>query len=171
MSLIHMLFRSMLILGLSIGGSAQHMGSLVPPTKGGNVGDIAYDEKLDNKTFRLCNEAEVFQHYSVKAGGKQDFKNRIIERIGNLSVAKKVTGYATVRFVVNCEGKADRFRVLGVDHNYDPYLFDPAFTKAITELTKNSGPWMKATFEGSPVDYYQIVTFRIVESRVVEVLP
>jgi hypothetical protein len=147
--------------------------SHLPSASGMAVGDIAFDEKLDDKKFCICNASEIFQYHSLAFNNRHAFKRRAQKQVLKLKSGsrKNVSGYITIRFIVNCNGEADRFRILSVDHRYSPQFFDRTFTLALLAVVKNFDAWSIGKFEGELVDYYQIVTFKIVNSRVADILP
>lgn len=143
------------------------------PASGMAVGDITFDEKLDDKRFCICNASEIFQYHSLSFNNRHAFKRRVQKQVLELksSSPKNVSGYITIRFIVNCNGKADRFRILSVNLGYSPQVFGRTFTLALLAIVKNFDAWSIGKFEGESVDYYQIVTFKIVNSRVADILP
>lgn len=143
------------------------------PTPGHAVGDITFDDKIDDKGFYVCNAGEIFQYYSLSLTNSAEFKRRAQKQILRLKPSSTLdaSGYLTIRFIVNCEGKADRFRILGVDNSYKPHRFDSTLTGSLLKLIKNYDAWQPGKFEGDSVDYYQIITFRIIGSRIADILP
>ena len=82
----------------------------IKPTS--NVGDIEFDEKLDDKNFKLCNTSQL-QYFNLNELQYEGEKLAIIENFEqlNLETDAKSNGYITIRFIINCEGKTNRFRV------------------------------------------------------------
>jgi hypothetical protein len=81
------------------------------------VGDIAFDEKLDEADFKNAEQEKtdlsvfniimVQRHLGIKEKklrSPKSLKRKYIFR-------KKNNGYITVRFLVNCEGKTGLFRL------------------------------------------------------------
>ena len=134
-----------------------------------NVGDIEFDEKLDDKNFKLCNTSQL-QYFNLnKELQYEGEKLAIIENFEqlNLETDAKSNGYITIRFIVNCEGKTNRFRVQQFNAEYKEFSFDKNFVNEILEFTKNLNGWQNLEKR----DYYQYLTFKIENGKVTEILP
>jgi hypothetical protein len=133
------------------------------------VGHIETDIKLDDPTFKACTSKEIYQHYNMKARYKGE-KPALIEHFSeklNSGILKKENGYVTIRFLVNCKGETGRYRVKGMDFNYKIKKFDQPTIKQLLNLTKKLNGW--PAFEN--FNYYQNLTFKIVNSQIEEILP
>ena len=86
------------------------------PTPGHADGDITFDDKIDDKGFYVCNAGEIFQYYSLSLTNNAECKRWAQKQILRLKPSSTLdaSGYLSIRFIVNCEGKADRFRILEV---------------------------------------------------------
>ncbi|MEJ5103679.1 hypothetical protein [Chryseobacterium sp. MYb328] len=142
------------------------------------VGDITFDEKLDETDFKKCGAGKdkpfSFQYYNVSQ--QFDYKGEKIaieERLKkeNISSEKKINGYITVRFLVNCEGKAGLFRVKHLDSDLKDVALDGEFENKLLKFTKSLNGWMPKKIEGLKIDYYQYLTYKIEDGQVSEVLP
>jgi len=131
------------------------------------IGGIAFDPKLDDANFFLCNERFIPEGYQVdtiyegeawmvveqlKAGFQYD------ERF-------KGSGYVTVRFVVNCKGETGRYRVLQVDDHYQPTEFSEPLLNHLLLLTKGLKEWKAGEYRGQRFDSYEHIIFKIDEGR------
>lgn len=112
-----------------------------PKDKGSNylrhVGDIPFDEKLDDPQFKVCNESKATVHYAFENPNLYKGEKPAIEaafRSIHYSKARPGSGYITVRFMVNCEGATGRFRVEQLDLNYKDKNFDPDFVQEIVSV-------------------------------------
>ncbi len=142
-----------------------------------HVGDIAFDPEIDNPDFELCNEEKAYQYFNIGQGllykGEQiALKKEFLEKY-NSKIAKKESGMIRIRFIVNCEGETDRFRVLGSDENYREKEFDKSITNQLVQITKELKNWNglfnPETQEGW--DYYQYLIFKIKDGQIVKILP
>ncbi|HEY5825818.1 MAG TPA: hypothetical protein VIT44_15695, partial [Cyclobacteriaceae bacterium] len=79
------------------------------------------------------------------------------------------TGFITVRFAVNCFGLMDRFRIRGVDSNLKARDFPLDLTQHLIRLVKEI-KWPVKTYQLKSVDYYQDVTFKLVNGELIEVV-
>jgi hypothetical protein len=139
------------------------------------VGDIEFDSKLDNKDFVVCGEkfknsiqysGEGLEYEGEKIAIEKDFKNKYIS-----FTKSKESGLIRIRFIVNCEGKTDRFRVLGMDENYNEKTFSPKITNQLLQITKDLKGWKIKRYKANAVSYYQYLIFKIVNGRIIEILP
>ncbi|AZA91515.1 hypothetical protein EG343_13150 [Chryseobacterium nakagawai] len=142
------------------------------------VGDIAFDSKLDEAGFKKCgagkNKHFSFQYYH----GPQKFdykgeKNAIVEKLKkeNIYSEKKINGYITVRFLVNCEGKTGLFRLKHMNSELKDIALDEELENRLLKFTTLLNGWMPKEIEGLKVDYYQYLTYKIEDGKVSEVLP
>ncbi len=134
-----------------------------------SVGDIEFDEKLDDKNFKLCNTTQL-QYFNLNKELQYEGEKWAIiknfERL-NLETDAKNNGYITIRFIVNCEGKTNRFRVQQFNAEYKEFSFDKNFVNEILKFTKNLNGWQNLEKR----DYYQYLTFKIENGKVTEILP
>ncbi|MDR3006903.1 MAG: hypothetical protein LBV59_03150 [Sphingobacterium sp.] len=141
-----------------------------------NVGDIKPDRGIDLPLLKVCYENNIPQYYSVDGGyhgGRREIL-RLVERklfLPSLSGPTAKDGFITVRFVVNCDGKSGRFRVLQVDNNYRTAQFGKAHVSAILDFTKSLKDWKIGKIHQKPTDYYQYLTFVIRNGKITDILP
>ncbi len=139
-----------------------------------NVGDIRPDPMLDDSTFRPCRESNIPQYYSVQSGFEGE--KPAIERYFRQNFKKdqafaQENGYLTIRFVVNCNGQTGRFRILEMSPEYQPKKFPEALSGRILQLTKQMAGWLPGKSENIPYDYYQYLTFTIVQGEITHIMP
>jgi len=137
------------------------------------VGDILYDPEID-ADFIQCDSFSN-QYYGV-AGGLiyQGELAAIKEDLFNTykSIKKKgQTGFLTVRFKVNCKGASGMFRTYSTDMALKEFEFDDNITSQFLEATKALDNWEIATYNGSAYDYYQYLTFKLIDSELKEITP
>jgi len=80
------------------------------------------------KNFIVCDEVKVIQYFNLGdaihyKGDKPVITNEFIVNYNSINV-KKETGPIRIRFIVNCEGETDRFRMIQSDPNYKEKVFD-----------------------------------------------
>lgn len=109
------------------------------------VGDILHDPKIDNENFSLCNgDARVIQYYALGEntyGGEKLEIRETFENYYRPEEAKKESGLIRIRFIVNCKGETGRFRVLGMDEDYQEKTFDSSVTDQLLKITKSLNNW------------------------------
>lgn len=139
------------------------------------VADITPDSTQDDPLFNVCHPEAIYQYYNFGKGllykGEKIEITRFFQR--NFKAASKEdTGYLTIRFVVNCEGKTGRFRVEQMGFDYQPKNFSPELTSQLLHLTTQLQDWGIAVDpSGQPKDYYQYLTFKLRHGNLEEILP
>jgi len=138
------------------------------------VGDIAYDSALDDPQFKICND-DVFKQYFnfVKGAVYIDEKPSLVKKFKAeyQPVKSDQSGLLRVRFIVNCEGQAGRFRLLMMDNNYNPTEFADDIVNQILSIVKKQERWALLPNENNPENYYQYLIFKIREGKIIEILP
>ena len=141
------------------------------------VGDITSDLTVDNPAFKTCNGDEyVFQYFNTGEGFKyQGEKTALVSQILNtykpIANSKEQSGYIRIRFIVNCEGEAGRFRVISSDFDYQEKMFDKAITNQLLAILKDLDGWEIMTKNGNPLDYYLYLIFKLDNGHIIEILP
>lgn len=141
-----------------------------------NVGDTQFDPKIDAPDFKICNPNQSFQYYNFSNGfqyngEKYEILNLWRDSFKSALKISKETGYITVRFLVNCEGKTGLFRIQQMDKDYKETLFDKKTVDTITSFVKKLNNWTLQEYKGEKVDYYQYLTFKLEDGTVKEILP
>ncbi|UHO38471.1 hypothetical protein H5J24_23705 [Chryseobacterium capnotolerans] len=142
------------------------------------VGDVAFDDKLDEAGFKKCGAGKdrpfSFQYYhGPKMFDYKGEKIAIAEKLKkeNIYSEKKISGYITIRFLVNCEGKTGLFRLKHMNSDLKDFALDEELENKLLTFTKSLDGWMPKEIEGLKVDYYQYLTYKIEDGKVSEVLP
>jgi hypothetical protein len=140
-----------------------------------HVGDTAFDDKIDDPNFKVCDENKVFQYFNFQKGFQyKGEKVKINEDFNEGFKAKESindTGYLTIRFIVNCEGKTGRFRVQGMDKAYNEKEFNKELVNEFLNLCKKLDGWMVGEDRGAKRDYYQYLTFKLESGKLIEITP
>jgi hypothetical protein len=140
------------------------------------VGDITINEKMDDEAFSLCNgENNVYQYFNTGKGfqykGEKKTLVRKFDEEYRLIKGEDQNGMIRIRFIVNCEGKAGRFRVLEADNKYQPKKFDTKIVNQLLTITKGLTGWVPMEYQDKPIDYYLYLTFKMEEGAIKEILP
>lgn len=139
------------------------------------VDDIAFDPLLDDSTFVLCNgEERVFQYFNDSKGllykdGKPAIDSAFAKNYRPVNSSE--SGLVRIRFVVNCKGEADRYRLLTADLNYQPSEIDQRITDQLMKITKSLDGWETKYIRERPVDYYQYLLFKIEDGQIINIMP
>lgn len=139
------------------------------------VGDIIFDKNVDNPNFKRCMDKDYgIQYYNDSEGfqykGEKIAIIQALEKL-NLSSFKKINGYVTIRFVVNCEGKTGLFRIQQMNENYTEEKLNKDLVEKLSNFTKSLNGWIPKEIEGRKFDYYQYLTYKITDGKVSEILP
>ncbi|MBL0082285.1 MAG: hypothetical protein IPP37_07555 [Saprospiraceae bacterium] len=139
------------------------------------VGDIYFDPEQDDPQFMLCDDQEeVFQYFNFSRGmqikGEKKALDRYIKTQFKNTKASD-NGYVRVRFIVNCKGETGRFRLLVSDLQFKEAALSKELTSQLMQITKGIKGWQIIYHEGKNRDYYQYLTFKIVNGDIKEILP
>jgi hypothetical protein len=137
-----------------------------------NVGDIPFDAKKDDPKFQLCNPSWVWQGYQLKT--KMDETPLLVTRefksqFRSKDEWKNESGLIRVRFLVNCNGQADRFRLLGLDFDLREKNFSESLAAHVLSIAK-SIQWPARRANQQTVDYYHHFSIRIVEGQLADII-
>ena|SRR5690606_2163315 len=140
------------------------------------VGDIEQNDQIDETAFKVCNgDDTILQYFNlgegpVYSGEKSNILNTFKSKYQTKS-DKNQNGLIRIRFIVNCEGKAGRFRVLQSDYDYQENKFDEKIVSQLLNITKEIENWEILYREENPVDYYMYLIFKITDGQLTEILP
>jgi len=143
-----------------------------------NVGDIQFNASIDNKDFKVCDENNIKQYYSRyssdnPAGYKGEKRNieQPFLKAYKYPISKNQTGYITIRFLVNCHGESDRFRVEEMDFKYNSKVFNSKISSQLLNITKQLKDWIPRNGNNQNYDFYQYLTFKIKSGQIIKILP
>lgn len=147
-----------------------------PPTKYLRwVGDISHDPKIDKKNFQLCTPKAIKQYHNFSfgflyKGEKIALENEIRSQYNEQHTANQ-SGWLRIRFVVNCHGETDRFRIIGMDNNKEAFTFDQSISEQLLSICKNLKGWLILPDNDAPQDYYIYLTFKLDNGKIKAILP
>ena len=140
------------------------------------VGDIIQNDQSDISDFKVCNGYDKILQYfhlgegPVYSGEKFKILNTFKSKYRPI-VDKNENGLIRIRFIVNCQGKAGRFRILQSDFNYQEKEFDEKIIRQLLEITKAIDNWEVFQINEVPIDYYTYLIFKIKDGQLTEILP
>ncbi len=138
-----------------------------------HIGLIEFDPSIDTLSFEVCHEDFVYAHFHHKylsiQGEKPTITNEFQERFKPSSTPEN--GFITIRFIVNCEGKTGRFRMIEMDENYELKTFSEELSSQIFGITKSLEGWDILDEGGTKLDYTRYLTFRIQDGKITDILP
>ena len=145
-----------------------------------SIGNIEFDPNLDKRDFQLCYPRYDAQYYNDAIdtnyeGDKIIIEKEFKEKYKSENV-KKESGLIRIRFIVNCQGETDRFRMLGMGENYQEKAFDKSITDQLLQIAKSLKGWKLKNFTSKTgdilsYDFYQYLIFKIKDGQITEILP
>ncbi|WP_346320912.1 hypothetical protein [Chitinophaga sp. YIM B06452] len=139
-----------------------------------NAGEILFDSLRDDPAFEVCNPRQVLEYYNLKSYYKSHKKQIVKFLLDNFHTQDEFLdqhGFLTVRFIINCNGQTGRFRLFGIDGNYQPIQFKPALSQQLLGLVKQLGGWQAPVYKEKAYDSYQYITFHIRNGKIISVSP
>ena len=139
---------------------------------GQNVGDISFDATKDNPDFKLCNPSAVWQGYWLKT--KMDETTQAVEqefkgRFQTKDEWKNESGLIRIRFVVNCQGQSDRFRLLELDFDLNEKKFSESLRAHLLTVAKGI-QWPARRANQQTMDYYHHFSIRITNGQLTDII-
>lgn len=128
----------------------------------------------DDNDFKLCYEDKVFPYYYGRNPGgftqsRDTLKTYFLENFDNKGYTN-MSGYITVRFIINCNGEIGRFKLLQVGTDFKATKFSTTLTDHILELVSSLKTWRPIAFYDSDFDSYYHITLKITNGDIVEIL-
>ena len=135
---------------------------------------ITGDPKLDKKDFYLCNDQRIVQYYSVKTdylGERKEIYKQFNAKYQFDPTYRIENGYITIRFIVNCKGETDRFRIYEIDDQYNLKSFPQSLKDQFLNIAKSLNHWIPGHSEGINYDSYYRITIKLVEGKIESIKP
>lgn len=140
-----------------------------------HIGDTEFLADTDGEGFQPCHPDLAIQYYNLGHttgfAAEKPAIDRYFRQKYKVPALQGESGYFTVRFLVNCEGKSGWFRTEGMDFDYQPKEFNPGIANQLLKLSKELEGWKVAVHEEEKYDYYQYLTFKIENGQLIEILP
>ena len=138
------------------------------------VGAITFNPELDDPSFLVCDELNIMEYYQVNPQYKEGLKSirGYFNQVSLDSITRGLNdGYLTIRFVINCEGQTDRYRIFAVDRDYQPQPVPKLNQSKLKEWVQKMGDWTAGQYEGIEYDSYKFITFKIEKNSITDILP
>jgi hypothetical protein len=139
------------------------------------VGYIKASNKDDSKDFKLCFPEKLFPYYYGRypasySAGKKALRDYFYTRYHNEGFNHQ-SGYITIRFIINCEGKAGSYEVRQVGVDFKKKKFSKCIVEKLVELTQSLQYWKPLEFYGDRYDSFYHISFKIVNGEIQDILP
>lgn len=140
------------------------------------IDDIPFDASMDIDSFQICKgEARVMQYFNNSRGLEYEGGKRMIveefDRKYEPSKASKESGLIRIRFIVNCKGETGRFRIIGMNGDYEEKDFPEDISQQLLSISRGLKGWKPKTFGNEIMDYYQYLIFKIEDGHILNILP
>lgn len=139
---------------------------------GQSIGDIPFDSTTDNPKFQLCNPNWVWQGYQLKTmmdetvlSVEREFKAKFVA----MPSWKDVNSIIRIRFLVNCNGQADRFRLLTLGFDLKEKQLSDDLRAHVLKIAKEI-QWPVRRAQQQTVDYYHYFSIRVTDGQLKEVI-
>ncbi len=138
------------------------------------IGYIDQDTALRNDVHELCGEKRIYYVYNgasyrAFSTNKGFFRKNILKNYKNEAYID--SGYLNFRFLVNCEGKPGWFEIIQTDLNLNETKLDQGMVSQLLELTSQASHWNILDVDGTAINYYMYISYRIENGAIVEILP
>jgi len=129
----------------------------------------------DYKLFKPCDSvSKIADYYNDRKaefkGGKGRLRSILAETL-DTTIIKGESGYLTYRFVINCEGQAGWFVTEEANLNYDKIKFRDETRLLFYNILKTEKEWTNLMVRDIPRDAYTYITFKLIDGKIVEILP
>jgi len=132
---------------------------------------IPCDPLTDEPDFNLCADDRVYSHHYCRPTFEVEGKNiekYLLEELNAKLEPTEENGYINVRFIINCEGKAGRFRLESMNKEYGEYNF-PQITHEINQTLKELPNWQPGNVEGKHYDVFYYLNFKIEQGLITDI--
>ena len=129
--------------------------------------------------FKPCYEEKAYrimvpEYYMVGThyqGGRRALQRYFKTQYEYKKAYQNETGFLTLRFMVNCKGETGKYEVLGASSNLKEKNFSPGLVQEFVELTQQLTDWIPGESQGTKLDSFIYITFRLKEGKLLEISP
>lgn len=127
---------------------------------------------MDSTECKLCaNLTNIHQYYSVHV--KYPLSSEAITQWANdkINPLQDISGYITVRFIVNCKGEKNCFHIYQTDKEFKTVNFGNEITDKFLDFVKAMKDWPIGIVKTQAVDYYAYLTFKLNDGKIENIIP
>lgn len=140
-----------------------------------NIGHISSSDARDHANFEACFEEHIFEYYNFSEPakfryGKDSLRSYFFTNYDSNGIIND-SGYITIRFVINCQGEAGRFKITELGLDYQEKKFNSKLVNQLFSLVQQAREWNPSLRGNIPNDSYIYYTFKIINGELVEILP
>lgn len=132
------------------------------------MGEILFDDSIDDADFTLCNEKDLVHSRTSLSytGGRKRIVEISREVLAKATSQYDYNGYIMVRFLVNCNGKTGRLRIEPMDDGFmeqaAPEGLIDLLRKSVTALDK----WTITKPANEGKDHSKYLNFKIKNGQI-----
>ena len=147
---------------------------LIEPHKE-HVGHISYKHLFEKEEFPPCYSEKIFPYYYGRdhAGyeyGLDSLKTYLTDQYNNFDNTS-ITGYITIRFLINCKGELGRFEVKSLGTDYKSKKLDKRVEQHLVSVIQSMEDWKPISFNEDEYDSFYHLTFKIINGDLEAILP
>ncbi len=131
-------------------------------------GEIKFNADLDNPAFELCDASNIV-HSRVSLnyeGGRKRIEEICKEKVNGRENPYAFSGYILVRFLVNCKGQSDRFRIETLDDGFEKKACPDALILRVEKAVRSLDAWTITKPENEGKDHSKYLNFKMINGRV-----
>ena len=135
------------------------------------IGDTPFNKDLDDASFKFCDSTNVLHkraliHYK---GGSKALEEALIDRYNRKPSYQSFSGYFIIRFAVNCNEEAGRFRIQTLDSNFNPTDYPEDLEEQILSIVSGLKDWSLAFYKGENYDSYSFINIKMINGQIEKV--
>ncbi len=132
-------------------------------------GEIPFDaSSLDDPDFKLCNPKDLV-HSRVSLnykGGRKRIEELCKEAINGSETSYSYNGYVLLRFLVNCNGTSERFRIETMDEGFNRQECPEGLVSLVENAVRSLDEWVVEKPENVGKDHSKYLNFKIINGQV-----
>ncbi|MBT8232380.1 MAG: hypothetical protein HKO66_01170 [Saprospiraceae bacterium] len=140
-----------------------------------HIGVIEAKMFSDDDGFKVCYNEKIFPYYYGRSparftSGKDTLRQMILDQFNNNGYTS-ISGYVTIRFIINCKGEIGRFRTEEVGIDFKKVNFNDYTVNHLLDIVRSLEDWTPIEFADANYDSFYHITFKIINGEIVEILP
>ncbi len=126
----------------------------------------------DKSTCILCDTPDkLIQYYSLRIKYPLSSKAIAARADSVCAIPNHITGYITIRFLINCRGEKTCFHIYQTNADNKNTDWGEAVTHTLKTFVADMPDWPVGTKGGKPIDYHAYLTFKIKNGKIENVIP
>ncbi len=133
------------------------------------IGDTHFNIDLDNPDFKFCDPSNVLHKraYVGYEGGMKAIEKEIINQYNFKPSYQSYSGYFVIRFAVNCNNQAGRFRMQTLDVNFNLAKCPNQLKIQVLSIVKGLKGWKHPFYDDKDYDGYKFLSIKMVNGQII----